>query len=643
MGTELALLLPSFLIGSQEEAGQAILCSHPTTVGSILCGLDRDVKQFSNSLALDKADGSGEVSTRHPFPSSCCPNALPLPPLISPPLDQPLPLSFRDHLVLFLSTPSTQLQLDLSCTGNDGLVYEAFDLVLNLALWLPSRHNGEAITIVEIRLFRGVDMITSDDIHSLYRPSLCRKRVYLLANRPELAAPPSEYDQLVMECGLKHEQVHLETCPQAVKPDYRPGDLKAGAEATRALLEKGTPVIYQGVVSSELAGLAGIPDFLIRKGESYVLQDTKLAVNLENHPEIPLQLSLYARAFEDRMGKAAAGLKVVLGNGNVEDIVVEDIQGVVKEIGSLKKAKDEPDEAVGWSKCGECPFRGYCWEAAEKNCDPAVVFGVDQNLRNTLVEAGIDTYHKLLNLPVESLAELRKPWGKREQRVGNKTAENIHRQIRVLIGGKHEVFDVPQFPSEGPCVYFDIESDPHDEGLENKVYLWGVLADCDGSSSPEYWGELAGVGEENDKQAWFDFLNQSESIFRRLGNIPFIHYSPYEKTWTRKYIERWGDPNGIGGRISTLLWDMQAKAIKPAICLPIPSYGLKHVEKYAGFERGQQDYGSLWSVVRYHEWLKAATEDDRRLIGQKLLLYNREDCEAMRYVLNWLKQIVRGR
>ncbi len=71
------------------------------------------------------------------------------------------------------------------------------------------------------------------------------------------------------------------------------------------------------------------------------------------------------------------------------------------------------------------------------------------------------------------------------------------------------------------------------------------------------------------------------------------------------------------------------------LCLPVYSYGLKHVEKRAGFERGQADYGSLWSVGRYNAYLLSNDPAEQNSIRNELLCYNREDCMAMRHVLQW--------
>jgi len=486
-------------------------------------------------------------------------------------------------------------------------------------------------------------LVTADDIYQLYCPQPCGRRVYLCENRPELRAPPSEYDQLLMRFGREHEEAHLSTLPTPVRPKYPRGDLTAGAEETRRLMSQRAPVIHQGVVLSAASGMAGIPDFLVLQNDAYLLRDTKLAVNLDRHPEIPLQLSLYARAFEESVGSPPAATQVVLRDGTVTDVGVIDVGETIREVVELKEADDAMDEAVGWSKCEPCAFSEYCWREAEERHDPGVVVGVDQGLRNTLVEAGYDTYDRLLDMEAEQLAEMQRPWGTGQRRVGPKLAARILRQARVLMSGDHELFAEPEPLPDVPCVYFDIEADPHDEGLENKVYLWGLYEDLAEGREPTYWGEIVGPGDDGDREGWFRFLDRVSELVEERGWMPFVHYSHYERTWVRKYIDRWGDPEGVAGDLLEALWDLEARAVRKALCLPVPSYGLKQIEKHTGFQRSQEDYGSLWSVVRYHEWVEAATPEEKERIRDELLQYNREDCEAMRHVLGWLRRITRAR
>jgi predicted RecB family nuclease len=291
---------------------------------------------------------------------------------------------------------------------------------------------------------------------------------------------------------------------------------------------------------------------------------------------------------------------------------------------------------VGWAKCSGCGFNEYCWQRALDSHDPAVVPGVTQSLRHVLRERGVTRYDDLARMSVVELADLRIPWGDGERRVGDRMAERVLRQVRVLISGEIEVTGPPETPPSGPVVYFDIESNPWDIGLETKVYLWGMLIDRADGGPPEYWGAVAGAGVEGDEQAWLGFLAKCSELLQAFGEIPFVHYSHYEKTWVKQYADRFGDPEGTAARVLSLLWDMEKRSIRGHLCLPVHSYGLKQVEKQARFERSQQDYGALWSVARYNAYLGAEDEDERDAIEEELRTYNREDCVAMREVLRWV-------
>jgi len=478
-------------------------------------------------------------------------------------------------------------------------------------------------------------MIVASDFYTYYQLEECPRRLWLDANRPDLKAPPSEFEQLMFRKGQEHEQAHLMTFPEHVRPAHRPGDLAAGADATMTLLSQGTPVIYQGVLVSRDQSLAGIPDFLIREGDAYVVRDAKLALKIDRHPEIPAQLGLYSQLFEAATDLQPARAEVLLGDGTLMPVAVTEVDELVSRLGTIMSAEGEPDEAVGWSKCNTCGFFDYCWTTAVDRHDPAVVPGIEQGLRHALVALGCVRYDDLPELGAGRLAGLSFRQKTRERQVGAKTAEKVLRQVRVLMSGKKEVLAAPGMPPAGPAVYFDIESNPWDIGMETRVYLWGLLLDRGDGSAPQYWGTIAPAGPDGDRAAWHAFLAKSGDLIEEFGDLPFIHYSHYEKTWINQYIGRWGDEEGMAGKVAALLWDMEKKAIRGFLRLPVHSYGLKHVEGCSGFKRSQQDYGSLWSVARYDAYLEAADEAERKAVEGELRTYNQEDCAAMRHVLQW--------
>ena len=74
-----------------------------------------------------------------------------------------------------------------------------------------------------------------------------------------------------------------------------------------------------------------------------------------------------------------------------------------------------------------------------------------------------------------------------------------------------------------------------------------------------------------------------------------------------------------------------------AIALPLPSYSLKVIEKYIGFNRSQDEYGGQWAMAKYIEAVETESAAERAAIMDEILAYNREDLAATWAVLQWLK------
>jgi predicted RecB family nuclease len=110
-----------------------------------------------------------------------------------------------------------------------------------------------------------------------------------------------------------------------------------------------------------------------------------------------------------------------------------------------------------------------------------------------------------------------------------------------------------------------------------------------------YLPSLAGFGEDGDRQGWFQFLENSERIFRKYGDIPFIHWHHYETTKVKGYIDRYGDKKGIARRILKNCVDL-LKITRDSLVLPEYSYSLKVIEKRVGFKRSMKEYGGDCSI-----------------------------------------------
>ncbi|KJS68185.1 MAG: hypothetical protein JL50_04510 [Peptococcaceae bacterium BICA1-7] len=464
-------------------------------------------------------------------------------------------------------------------------------------------------------------------------------------NYQHIAEDDSAFKELLYRRGKALEEKHLKDLGRYQKPEFLSGDFAKGFSETIKLTNNKVEVIYQPVLWDAENGFLAIPDFLIfdQYKERYKIRDAKLAVDLQNHPEISLQLGLYRMLFYNLVGYVPP-IEVLKGDGQIVDFepaTAEAVTQIKDLILSIRELKEEPSEPVGWSKCSQCVFFSFCWEKAKKINDIATVPYLDQGAWRELTEKGVLNYDYLNEFSEELLAELKRPWGGRKQKIGSTTARKIKRQVASLVSGEMIIKNVPKLPhsyipGQRPIVILDIENDVFDLELGVKVYLWGMLSvSYEGLQEPK--SIIANSGVEGDRQGWFDFLGHASYLFNTLGEVPFIHYSNHERTWIGKYIERHGDLAGVGQKILDNLWDMYA-CISNSFFLPVHSYGLKNIEKCIGFKRSQEEYGGLWSIVCYDAYINAKTNEEAQGVLTKILTYNSEDLLATWEIYTWLEK-----
>ncbi len=126
-------------------------------------------------------------------------------------------------------------------------------------------------------------------------------------------------------------------------------------------------------------------------------------------------------------------------------------------------------------------------------------------------------------------------------------------------------------------------------------------------------------------------------IFEKHGDIPVIHFSSHEVTKINSYIAMYGDKDSVGKRVKNNMWDLY-RCILDTVILPVPSYGLKQIEKFVGFERSQEEYGGSWSIVKYNEYVEAPDVETADKILNEIKTYNAEDLLATYAVYRWLEE-----
>lgn len=484
--------------------------------------------------------------------------------------------------------------------------------------------------------------LTATDIITRYRPNPCDLRLWL-RHRGEPQRQPTEFEQVLYRLGDRHEREHLATLGACL-------DLSRLAEEQRirktsdAIAER-VPVIYQAAFricrtfATGEAEVVGYPDFLILDGDGYIVRDAKMArhIDEENHPEILLQVQMYGWMFEQCCGVPPKALQVFNGMKEIAPVAYDTRIAALASLDCLLKIKQretEPYEPVGWSKCGPCGYNERCWNRAEANSDVALVPDVDQNLARTLNRIGVRTCGELLNrFDVVTLSDLKRPHGNREQRVG-KRAERILLFAEAMEKREERILAAPAIPQLPNYAMFDLEGMPPYLDELDKIYLWGVQVF--GEKPSQFMPAVSGFGPDGDREAWFAFLRNLERIFEIYGDILFVHWACYEKTYLNRYIERYGDPGGIATRVIANLFDLLTVA-KESVILPVPSFSLKVVEQYVGFKRKLPEGNGQWAMAKFIEATETCDQERRRELMDKILDYNREDLEATWAVFQWLQ------
>ena len=424
------------------------------------------------------------------------------------------------------------------------------------------------------------------------------------------------------------------------------GSLPERAARTIELINRATPIIYQGVLLSEVRigptqiEVLGIPDLLLLKGSSYLIRDCKLARHAteRTHPEIRAQLQVYGYLFQESIGKRPLKIEAFLGDGSIVDFPYDGGRSALrslKEILSTVSLPQVPYSPVGWSKCQGCGFRELCWAQARASDDLAQVYGLDQGLALALRESGISTIDQLLESHTNSsLSEVKRPWGRSSRRVG-KEAPRILLQARAMRDKRNIPLEKVSLPTSPNLVMLDLEGFPPYLDEVERVYLWGVKVY--GENPGPYQPSLSPIKREGDRKGWQSFLATCQGIRARYGDIPFIHWAPYEKTKINLYRKRYGDPTGISKWVLDRLVDL-LPLTKRALVIAGPSYSLKAVERVAGFERTQDEYGGDWSMAQYFRAIETADRKLRRELLAQILKYNEEDLAATWAVFQWLKE-----
>lgn len=432
------------------------------------------------------------------------------------------------------------------------------------------------------------------------------------------------------------------------------------AEATRAAMNRGVPLIHRGALASDLwLGHAG---FLVRVDEpcpswawSYEPWDVKLARHAR--PEHLFQLAIHGDLLAGLQGRPARRGVLMLATGGdgadhrLEGFALDEVRYYVRRAARRLEAfaayvpGDLTPDPCG--HCDLCAWLAACearWEETDHLCRVA-----DLTKRQTarLKAAGVSTRSMLaaLDVPVpgigpDTLARLRQQ--ARLQAESEAAGAGVYETLAPAAG-----LGFDRLPASDPGdLFFDFEGDPmHPGGLE---YLCGVLwraepEDGEGEPVPGHPGlRFAAFWAHDRAEERVAFTALMGFLTRRLAAAPrahLYHYAPYEKTALRRLA-------GLHGACEAEVDDLLRRermvdlyrVVREGLRVGERGYSIKKLERfYMPARTTEVTSGGASTVV----WdLYQQTRDLR--LRDEIRDYNRDDCLSTLLLHGWLEGLARA-
>lgn len=489
-----------------------------------------------------------------------------------------------------------------------------------------------------IRDSDGVVLSASDLVNYLG----CRHATFLdMRNlgKPPPETAPDPNAELIQKKGFEHEHNCLgkfKAADKQIEIIDPKGTLDQRLSQTRAAMQNGAEVIYQGVLASD--GWLGISDFLTRvPGETrfgaygYEVADAKLSRSAR--PKYLVQLCVYARLLQQEQGVLPGRVQLLLGDGSEPCFAPTDFlyysdlaQQRIRSFVATPPAESSPEPC---GHCAVCHWHEQCsaeWDAKDHL---SLVANITRQQIAKLRAAGIDTLCALAGAPMrvrdmqpETLAKLKQQ--ARLQNLKRKTGQN-RCELLAPIPGKG--FARLPKPDRGD-LFFDMEGDPLiDGGLE---YLFGFAFT---QNQQQLYRAFWGHSRQEEKRAFEQAVDFITAQLARHPAAHIYHFAAYEEAALKRLSVLHGTREV---QIDNLLRAHSLvdlyKVVREGIRVSEPGYSIKNLECFYMPPRDGDIAGGGESIVVYEQWRE--TQETKLL--QDIEDYNRTDCVSTLKLRDWL-------
>ncbi|HCI29119.1 MAG TPA: TM0106 family RecB-like putative nuclease [Fervidobacterium sp.] len=252
--------------------------------------------------------------------------------------------------------------------------------------------------------------------------------------------------------------------------------------------------------------------------------------------------------------------------------------------------------------CRTCKYSADCFRETLQGDNITFVRGIKGK-----------TFQRLHELGVDSLCDIVSMHDVLEKEFGKGKADKIFYQAKSIL--ENRCIPFRPLPKLNDGIYLDIESyTPIDFD-----YLFGLLDDN------TYVPFLArNLVEEKE-------TFKSTIAYLMSTNKPIYHYHSYELVRFRKLSKKYNInlPNNLFGRFTDVY-----KIYSEYVALPLPSYSLKAIARYFGFN-WRTNLNGLVVIDSYKDYI--GTNDENVL--SEILRYNEDDVRATAFLVERINQM----
>jgi predicted RecB family nuclease len=291
-----------------------------------------------------------------------------------------------------------------------------------------------------------------------------------------------------------------------------------------------------------------------------------------------------------------------------------DLSGAKSLIGELSRLQrgDVQPHLVLNDHCPTCEFSTKCHEQALREDNLSLLRGLGQKAITAYARKGI--------LTLTQLAHTFRPRRKGKRSGGPSKKRYFALQALALRDRRVYVLGTPNIPAGEVRIYLDLEGTP-DDGF---VYLIGMIV-CEGATQTAY-------------SFWADSKDQEASIFEeflavvaRYDNPRVYAYGGYERAFLKRMRRNSMRKNLVDGIVDGLVNVLGI--IYTHFYFPTYTNGLKEIGGVLGCTWSDEHASGIQSILWRRRW---ETNRDE-MWKAKLLAYNKEDCTALRTVMEFLQ------